>query len=88
VDLEQPYFDLIADERTVRCTGGHFLGSAAPGPQSWLWAWANPGDYRAELMAVAHEVREFGELRRARCVHGDDGATRRQPGSTRDVHSA
>jgi uncharacterized protein DUF6882 len=61
MDLEQPYFDLIADERTVRCTDVHLLGSAAPGPQSWLWAWANPGDYRAEIMAIAHEVRGFGE---------------------------
>ena len=61
MDLEQKRFELSNDERTVSCTDVQFLGSAAPGPQSWLWAWANPGDYRADIMTLAGQVREFGE---------------------------
>ncbi|GGK40298.1 DUF6882 domain-containing protein [Nocardia camponoti] len=39
----------------------HLLGSAAPGPRSWLWAWANPSGYSAEVTALAQSVREFGK---------------------------
>jgi hypothetical protein len=38
------------------------LGSFAPGPRTFLWAWANPGaeGWATSLQAV-NEVREFGE---------------------------
>ncbi|MGW5312130.1 DUF6882 domain-containing protein [Nocardia thailandica] len=38
----------------------HLLGSAAPGPRSWLWAWANPSGYSEEVTGLARAVREFG----------------------------
>ncbi|WP_157260688.1 DUF6882 domain-containing protein [Patulibacter minatonensis] len=36
------------------------LGSAAPGPGTWLWGWANPGGYPAAVLATAERVRAFG----------------------------
>lgn len=42
------------------CTAMHLLGSAAPGPQTWLWAWANPSGFRPEAVALAASVRDWG----------------------------
>ena len=61
MNLDEPRFDLIGEERTLTCTDVQLLGTAAPGPRSWLWAWANPGSYRADVLAVALRAREFGE---------------------------
>ncbi|MPZ85836.1 MAG: hypothetical protein GEV28_37845 [Actinophytocola sp.] len=44
-----------------RCTRFHVLGSAAPGPGSWLWSWANTvADYPAPILGLAEFVRDFG----------------------------
>ncbi|MFD1047457.1 DUF6882 domain-containing protein [Kibdelosporangium lantanae] len=48
-------------DREIVCTRFHLLGSAAPGPESWLWSWANPTGYPEEVTALADRVRQFGE---------------------------
>ncbi|MEJ3657404.1 DUF6882 domain-containing protein [Actinomycetes bacterium KLBMP 9759] len=59
VDLEEERFSFTG-ARTFICTGVHLLGSAAPGPRSWLWSWANPAGYSPRIVGVAESVREFG----------------------------
>nr|WP_042180055.1 DUF6882 domain-containing protein [Kibdelosporangium sp. MJ126-NF4]CEL14185.1 hypothetical protein [Kibdelosporangium sp. MJ126-NF4]CTQ88552.1 hypothetical protein [Kibdelosporangium sp. MJ126-NF4] len=62
MDLAEPRFDLTRDDgTTVTCTDVQLLGSAAPGPQSWLWAWANPSGYRDDVLLAANEAKRFGE---------------------------
>lgn len=39
----------------------HLLGSAAPGPGTWLWAWENINGFPDEVVAYAQHVRDFGE---------------------------
>lgn len=39
----------------------HLLGSAAPGPGTWLWAWENLNGFPDEVVAYARHVRDFGE---------------------------
>lgn len=61
VNLDEPRFDLTREDgTTLTCTDVQLLGSAAPGPRSWLWAWANPSGYRQEVLAAANEARQFG----------------------------
>jgi len=59
-DLAEPRF-AFTGEHPVRCTAVHLLGSAAPGPRSWLWGWANPAGYKQEILALGAQVRAFGE---------------------------
>ncbi|MFL6124938.1 DUF6882 domain-containing protein [Actinophytocola sp.] len=59
-DLAEPRFSFTG-EHPLTCTKVHLLGSAAPGPKSWLWSWANPFGYREDLLELAKFVREFGE---------------------------
>lgn len=59
-DLAEPRFSFTGDH-PLTCTRVHLLGSAAPGPKSWLWSWANPFGYRDDLLELATFVREFGE---------------------------
>ncbi|ALG14333.1 DUF6882 domain-containing protein [Kibdelosporangium phytohabitans] len=55
-----PSFRFTGD-RTLECTGFHVLGSAAPGPQSWLWSWANKeADYLPELVELALQAQAYG----------------------------
>lgn len=37
------------------------LGSAAPGPRSWLWGWANPHGYPPAVLRAAEAARALGE---------------------------
>jgi hypothetical protein len=60
-NLDEARFELTTDGATVTCTDMQLLGTAAPGPQSWLWAWANPAGYREDILLAANEAREFGE---------------------------
>ncbi|GLW64802.1 hypothetical protein Arub01_30460 [Actinomadura rubrobrunea] len=60
MDLREGLFEFTGS-RNLRCTRVHLLGSAAPGPQSWLWAWANPTGYSESLTAASVKVREFGQ---------------------------
>jgi hypothetical protein len=56
-----PRLVFTTPDREIVSTRFHLLGSAAPGPKSWLWSWANPTDYPAEITALAEGVRLFGE---------------------------
>ncbi|HEY7598001.1 MAG TPA: hypothetical protein VH969_32995 [Actinophytocola sp.] len=59
VDLARPAFDFTgATPRT--CSRVHLLGSAAPGPGTWLWGWANPTDYPTAVIGLGEYVRDFG----------------------------
>lgn len=60
VDLRQQRFDFTG-ERSITCTAFHLLGTAAPGPGSWLWAWANPGGFPEPVVAASVRVRDFGQ---------------------------
>jgi hypothetical protein len=59
-DLAEPRFSFTGDH-PLTCSRVHLLGSAAPGPKSWLWSWANPAGYREEILELAKAVRSFGE---------------------------
>jgi hypothetical protein len=60
VAFQPPRFTFTGDH-SFECTRLHVLGSAAPGPSSWLWSWANVNaGYPAEVTALAESVREFG----------------------------
>ncbi|GMA32005.1 DUF6882 domain-containing protein [Litorihabitans aurantiacus] len=37
------------------------IGSAAPGPRSWLWGWANPSGYSPQVLRAAEAARTLGE---------------------------
>ncbi|MGQ7298002.1 DUF6882 domain-containing protein [Quadrisphaera sp. KR29] len=39
----------------------HLLGTAAPGPRSWLWSWANPSGFGEDVTDLARWVRGFGD---------------------------
>ncbi|GII05257.1 DUF6882 domain-containing protein [Planobispora takensis] len=60
VDMHQQRFDFIGPRATT-CTGFQLLGTAAPGPRSWLWAWANPSGFPESLVAASAALRDFGE---------------------------
>lgn len=58
-DLSVPSFE-FRGQHPHTCTAVHLLGSAAPGPQSWLWAWANPSGYPDSVTGLAQALRGFG----------------------------
>ncbi|WP_043346767.1 DUF6882 domain-containing protein [Beutenbergia cavernae] len=39
----------------------HFVGSAAPGPNSWLWGWNNVNGFPDAVVARAGQLRDFGQ---------------------------
>lgn len=59
VDLAEQVFEFTGDKPRT-CTRFHLLGSAAPGPGSWLWGWANPTGYPQPLLGLGEYVRDFG----------------------------
>lgn len=59
VDLSRPEFSFTGDNPIV-CTRMHLLGSAAPGPRSWLWAWANPSGFHPDASALAESLGDWG----------------------------
>ena len=60
VDFDGPRFAFTGDN-PLECTQLHLLGSAAPGPRSWLWSWANPSGFNPAVTGLAEHVRGFGE---------------------------
>jgi hypothetical protein len=60
VDFAVPRFG-FGGERPLTAEAVHLLGSAAPGPRSWLWSWANPSGYRPEVTWLAERLRDFGK---------------------------
>ncbi|WP_271217922.1 DUF6882 domain-containing protein [Streptosporangium carneum] len=61
VDLRQQRFTFDKEDHSITCSRFHLLGSAAPGPGSWLWAWANPSGFPDELTALSATLRDFGQ---------------------------
>ena len=59
VDLEAGTFRFEGDRPSEHPVD--LLGSAAPGPRSWLWSWANPTGYSASVLAAATAARGLGE---------------------------
>lgn len=60
VDLQEQRFEFTGS-RPLVCTRFHLLGSAAPGPRSWLWAWANPSGFPEPVTALSASLRDFGQ---------------------------
>jgi hypothetical protein len=60
VNFDVPSFSVTGD-RPRTCTAVHFLGSAAPGPRSWLWSWATPSGYASGATWLAEWLRGFGQ---------------------------
>lgn len=62
VDLAAPRLVFTGDRGTFTCTRFHLLGSAAPGPRSWLWGWAHPNpDVAGAVTALGTELRAYGQ---------------------------
>jgi hypothetical protein len=61
VNFDEARFELTTDDTTLTCTDMQWLGTAAPGPRSWLWSWANPTGSRPDILLAANEARQFGE---------------------------
>ncbi|MGW9346373.1 DUF6882 domain-containing protein [Nocardiopsis flavescens] len=83
-DLQAGRFEFTG-ERPLVCDRFHLMGSAAPGPGSWMWGWANPSGFPPDLTAMSAAVRDFGrehdvpELASAEVAFGD------LPGAPREV---
>jgi hypothetical protein len=83
VDLAEQVFEFTgAEPRT--CTRFHLLGSAAPGPRSWLWGWANPTGYPQQLVGLGEYVRDFGRRHGIRELTEPEIAFDALPGSPTD----
>ncbi|TPW72364.1 DUF6882 domain-containing protein [Schumannella sp. 10F1B-5-1] len=88
---EHERWDVDLENRQFRFTGPtpatlplQLLGSAAPGPRSWLWGWANPSGYGPEVLAGANAARALGERYRIPELVGgevpfDDPAPEQEP---------
>ncbi|ALG10724.1 DUF6882 domain-containing protein [Kibdelosporangium phytohabitans] len=62
MNLDEARFELTSPDNVVTsCTDVQILGTSAPGPQSWLWVWADPSGYREDILRAANEARAFGE---------------------------
>ncbi|MEV0383650.1 DUF6882 domain-containing protein [Nonomuraea sp. NPDC050643] len=61
VDLQRQHFEFVTSRGTITCTRFQLLGSAAPGPDSWLWAWANPSGFPQPLTETSTRLRDFGQ---------------------------
>jgi hypothetical protein len=60
LDFDPPKFEFTGDHPLV-CSRFHYLGSAAPGPGTWLWSWADSGaDYPPAVTELAERVRDHG----------------------------
>jgi hypothetical protein len=59
-ELSEPRFSFVGD-KPLTATAVHVLGSAAPGPRSWLWSWANPVGDHPSAIALAEQLRAYGE---------------------------
>ncbi|WP_433323075.1 DUF6882 domain-containing protein [Spirillospora sp. CA-294931] len=83
VNLQEQRFDFTGG-RALTCSRVHLLGSAAPGPESWLWAWANPAGYPEELTALSGRVRDFGQRYGIRELASAEVPFNALPGGTDD----
>ncbi len=82
-DLADRVFEFTGEQFRT-CTRFHLLGSAAPGPRSWLWGWANPTGYPAPLLSLGEYVRDFGRQHGIRELTEPEVAFDELPGSPAD----
>lgn len=62
VDLSAGRFTFGTPGRRDATTYGvQLLGSAAPGPRTWLWSWANPHGYQPGVLRAAEATHRLGE---------------------------
>ncbi|WP_087095769.1 DUF6882 domain-containing protein [Nocardiopsis sp. JB363] len=87
VDLQEPRFEFTG-ERPLVCERFHLLGSAAPGPQSWMWGWANPSGFPAELTGLGAAVRDFGRDNDIPALAEAEVPFGTLPGSPEEAHLA
>ena len=59
VDLDAGTLTFTGRAGTLQ-TPAHLVGTAAPGPGSWMWAWNNLNGFPEAVVARAGVVREFG----------------------------
>ena len=59
VDLTVGVLSFTGRDGTLE-TPAHVIGSAAPGPGTWMWAWHNVNDFPDAAVARAAQVRDFG----------------------------
>lgn len=64
VDLSTGLFRLEGEQPAEH--GVQILGSTAPGPRSWLWAWANESGYDQKVQRAALATRQLGTQYRIR----------------------
>lgn len=60
VDLEGAGRFTFTGDQPIETQRVHLLGSAAPGPASFLWSWADPSGHSEQLTELAKAVRDFG----------------------------
>ncbi|MBR8743266.1 DUF6882 domain-containing protein [Nocardiopsis sp. MG754419] len=87
VDLREPRFEFTGD-RPLVCERFHLLGSAAPGPESWMWAWANPSGFPPDLTGLGAAVRDFGRDHEISALADPEVPFATLPGSPRETHLA
>lgn len=61
VDTAHATVTLTAPDGSRLTCRAHFLGTSAPGPNTWLWGWRNINRFPAEFVALAERVRAAGE---------------------------
>ncbi|GIH13725.1 DUF6882 domain-containing protein [Rugosimonospora africana] len=59
VDLNAGTLDFVADRPLLRTAAG-LLGSASEGVGTWLWGWANPAGFSAQVTAFGERIAQFG----------------------------
>jgi hypothetical protein len=59
VDLTAGVLSFTGRDGTLT-TPAHVIGSAAPGPGTWMWAWHNVNAFPDAVVARSAQVREFG----------------------------
>ncbi len=87
VDLQAARFEFTG-ERPLVCERFHLLGSAAPGPRSWMWGWANPSGFPEELTALGAAVRDFGRDNEIPELADPEVPFASLPGSPEEAHLA
>ena len=86
-NMDEQRFE-FGGEHPRRCTRFHLLGTAAPGPQSWLWSWADPGDDPEPLLAAARSVRDFGLQYQITELHQEEVPFSQVPGGPAEPRHA
>ncbi len=61
VDLAEGTFTFGGESAQSQTFGVQLLGSAAAGPRSWLWGWANPAGFPQPVLRASLAAQELGE---------------------------